>query len=101
MLKDVAVSIHHLQGRSTVRVRLAFVWVIFLSCCCVLQFATLSPGWQDAILGLAGASAISVFFIRCERCKEPLVSVRPEQISSVLDIMAPQKHCSRCGLERI
>lgn len=88
-------------GRSAVRVKVAILWVIFLGCWAAVRFAGLSPGWQEAMFAVAAIDAISVYFIRCERCKEPLVSLRPEKVTSLWRIIAPAKICPKCRMKRI
>lgn len=87
--------------RSTVRVKVAIVWVIFLGCWTTVRFFTLSPAWQDALLLVAMVDAISTYFIRCERCHEPVVSLRPDKVPGLWRVMAPEKVCPKCGMERI
>lgn len=83
-----------------VRVKIAMVWIIFLSCWAVMRFVALSQAWQDALFVIAGVDAISIFFIRCEECHEPLVSLRPDKLLSLWRIVAPPKRCPKCGKER-
>jgi hypothetical protein len=82
-------------------VKLAIVWGIFIGCWAALRFAGLSPGWGDAVFVVAAIDAISIYFIRCEQCHEPCVSLRPDKVTSLWSIVAPAKTCPRCGTVRI
>jgi uncharacterized protein with PIN domain len=65
-----------------------------------MRCAVGSPRWQSALFVISAIDAASIFFIRCERCKEPLVSLRPDKITNLWRIMAPQSHCPKCGVAR-
>jgi len=89
------------SGRSTVRVKVVLVWAIFLGCWTATRFAGLSPQWQDVLFLIAAIDAISIYFIRCEECHDPLISLRPEKLTSLWRVMAPPKRCPKCGKERL
>jgi len=85
---------------SNVRLKLALVWIVFLACWFWLKFGRLPPGAQIILFAVAGIDAVLVYFIRCERCHTPLLSLRPDSILRSWRVMFPQKRCPKCGLER-
>lgn len=87
--------------RSAVRVKVAVVWAIFLGCWFAIQFLDVSSGWRDVLFVVAAIDAVSIYFIRCEQCHEPFVSLRPDKVTSLWRIMAPAKTCPKCGMVRI
>jgi hypothetical protein len=89
------------RTRSAVRVKALLLWAIFLGCWFALRVDEIPLRWQDAILAVAGIDAVLLYFIRCERCKDPLISLRPDRITSLWRIMLPQKRCPKCGMNRI
>jgi len=95
------VQISQSGGRSAVRVKVAIVWAIFLGCWAAIRFAGLSPGWSDALFVVAAIDAVSIYFIRCEQCHEPFVSLRPDKVTSLWRVIAPAKTCPKCGMARI
>jgi hypothetical protein len=89
------------RARSAVRVKVVIVWAIFVSCCVVIRFAGLSPGWEDTLFVIAAIDAVSIYFIRCEQCRDRLVSLRTDKVLSLWRIIVPQETCPKCGVERI
>ena len=89
------------DGRSAVRVKVVLIWAIFLGCWVAFGYKGLSPGWEDALFVVAAVDVVLFYFIRCERCHDPLISLRPEKVLRLWRIMAPPKRCPKCDMERI
>jgi hypothetical protein len=55
--------------RSLVRIKAVLLHIVFL--CCAIALANRSDHVL-ALMGIAGASAILVYFVRCESCKSSI-----------------------------
>jgi uncharacterized membrane protein len=53
------------QRQSLVRLKAGAAFMVFLSCWLFLRYVS---GNSAIAFGIAGVSAVSVWFIRCERC---------------------------------
>jgi hypothetical protein len=90
-------------ARSIYRVKVAALSIVFLGCWLALIFQV-TRHWEY-IFVLAGASAVSVNFVRCERCHSSLYYraggtrvffYGPKSASFLWS-----KQCPACGLERV
>jgi hypothetical protein len=55
---------HSTIGRSTVRIKAALVWVVFLGCWVTLRFTTLSPLWENVLVAIAMLDAMSMYLVQ-------------------------------------
>ena len=90
------------ESRSLFRVKVWSLWAVFLACAALLRFASLPQSAQLTLVGVAMITSIGFYFVRCEKCKTPLISLRIGALSrSVGSTFIPPKHCPVCGKERI
>jgi len=57
------------RSKSLVRVKVALLFLIFLACVIALR---LDSAYEDALLAVAGVSAVLFWFVRCESCKSSI-----------------------------
>ncbi len=88
---------------SLVRLKLWALLGTFLSCWLVLRFVDLTFGAEHAVLGVAGACVMLLYFVRCEQCKSLVIKPWPPTAAArgMLDIFFPSKHCPVCGKARL
>jgi len=92
------VQTEHTPKRSLVRVKLAILQLIFLTCWLGIMF--LPSDWQMTVMGIGMIVGCLFFLIRCERCKKPLFSVWPDEQKNNEGAFSAKKNCPKCGLSR-
>jgi hypothetical protein len=92
------------RGRhSLVRVKAVFLCVTFLCCGILLQYLD-SHRYDNALFAIAGASAILLYFVRCEQCKSSIYYTaggkRNLLILNALGFLTAKK-CPNCGKPQV
>jgi hypothetical protein len=92
------------EHKSLFRVKIAILFGVFF--CCWLAFALkIARNYENAILGVAGASAILMYFVRCESCHSSIYyrkgGVRKFFGSFDYYKFALSGRCPCCGRKRI
>jgi DNA-directed RNA polymerase subunit RPC12/RpoP len=85
--------------KSLVRLEAGTVLLIFVSCWLYLRYIS---DQIDAVLAVAGISAVSAWFIRCERCKSSIYyRAGGTRFPSYGVKFLITSRCPHCGLRRL
>jgi len=90
------------ERRSLVRVKLWTTLGIFLLCGLAIKFQVVHGRFELAVALLAVFQPPLVFFIWCEKCHTPVIS-----LSSAMNpvaawrLLVQPKKCPTCGMERV
>ena len=88
------------QGfKSKVRLKMLAVFALFVGGLLLLRFSPIPKDAELVVIAVMVVLSILPYFIRCERCHYPLISLRPERILGHWRAFFLPKHCPKCGLE--
>jgi hypothetical protein len=89
-----------MESRSYVRIKVLALWAIGLSCWLSLRFLQLGDLAKFIAVVIFGLVSISFYFVHCERCLNPLISLLPWKFGGYWRAFMPEKRCPKCGIER-